>query len=427
MPIGLEWSVTYPIEIKNLGITKLKYKVGLANIESLNKENYDFKVFDIDNPEGVLMPNEIQYLYTVFRPLESKKYNIELPIKVSDIEGVVQNISLKLNGEGYQGEENKPKEIQFYEDLPKCRAHCDPEDEIQAAFSVEEIDFGEVDPEVPCKRMVILYNMSHTQKLSFEFFKTGLLNSDNINLMPISGELEPNSHKNIKMVLKAAKLPTIFDGEIMCQIEWEDSANRGGPATINETHTGTKSVVTHANENEFLFIRLKKRSCLSKYVKDNNYDLAKDPVKPSLFLNNLFIDAMDEVLEDEDTHKLFDKLEEEPIGVFPMLDEQEPPTCKDVSEALDGGIKEFKEDNNLATIGWIEQYRNENFEREIQTQTGLDEDELFAKRILLDPRYSDLIEYMLEDTMFNLMEEGTYEEFDLSQVQRTYIKKEALE
>jgi len=166
--------------------------------------------------------------------------------------------------------------------------------------------------------------MSQTQKLNFEFFKTGLLCTDNINLMPISGELEPNSHKNIKMILKSAQLPTIFDGEIMCQIEWEDNANRGG--TINETHTGTKSVVTHANENEFLFIRLKKRSCLDKYVKNNNYELAKDPVKPSLFLNNLFIDAMDEVLEDEDTDKLFEKLEEEPIGAYSMLDEQEPPT-----------------------------------------------------------------------------------------------------
>jgi hypothetical protein len=426
VPIGLEWSVTYPIEIKNLGITKLKYKVDLKNLEKLNWENFDFKVFEIDNPEGVLMPNEIQYLYTMFRPLESKKYHLELPIKVSDIEGVVQNISLKLNGVGYQGINRKPKEIQFYEDLPKWRAHCHSDDELQAAFSIEEIDFGEVDPEIPSKRIVILYNMSSTQKLNFEFFKTGLLSNDNINLMPISGELEPNSHKNIKMVLKAAHLPVIFDGEIMCQIEWEENANKGGPVTINETHTGTKSVVTHANENEFLFIRLKKRSCLDKYVTNNNFELAKDPVKPSLFLNNLFIDAMDEVLEDKDTEQLFQKLEEEPVGAFPMLDEQEPPTWNDVCSALEE-VKEFKQESNLNTIGWIEQFRHQPFENEIQTLTGLDEDELFNKRILLDPRYSDLIEYMLEDTMFNLMEEGTYEEFDLSQIQRVYIKKEALE
>lgn len=425
VPIGLEWSVTYPIEIKNLGITKLKYKVELENLEKLNSDNYNFRVFDIENPEGVLMPNEIQYLYVDFRPLESKNYHLELPIKVSDIEGVCQNITLRLNGVGYQGEENKPQEIQFYEDLPKCRAHCKDDDELQAAFSVEEIDFGEVDPEVPSKRMVILYNMSATQSLSFKFFRTGLLSTDNINLLPISGELQPNSHKNIKMVLKAAQLPTIFDGEIMCQIEWEDNVNRGAP-TINETHTETKSVVTHANENEFLFIRLKKRSCLSKYVKNNNYDFTNDPVKPSLFLNNLFIDAMDEVLEDEDTDKLFDKLEDEPVGAFPMLDEQDPPTCRDVSSALEN-IKEFKEESNVNNVGWIEQFRYQPFEKEIQTYTGLDEDELFSKRVLLDPRYSDLIEYMLEDTMFNLMEEGTYEEFDLSQIQRTYVNKEALE
>ena len=268
--------------------------------------------------------------------------------------------------------------------------------------------------------------MSPNQKLSFEFFKTGLLCTDNINLMPISGELEPNSHKNIKMILKAAHLPTIFDGEIMCQIEWEDQANKGGPPTINETHTGTKSVVTHANENEFLFIRLKKRSCLSKYVKQNNYEIAKDPVKPSLFLNNLFVDAMDEVLENEATDDLFNMLEKEPIGAFPMLDEQDPPTCTDITSEV-AEIKEFKEENNTNNIGWIEQYRHPEYENEIQTYTGLDEDELFGKRILLDPRYVELMEYMLEDTMFNLMEEGTYEEFDLAQIQRTYIKKDALE
>ena len=57
--------------------------------------------------------------------------------------------------------------------------------------------------------------------------------------------------------MKAAVIPTIFDGEIMCQIEWEDQGNKGNAQTINETHTGTKSVVTHASDNEFLFIRLK--------------------------------------------------------------------------------------------------------------------------------------------------------------------------
>ena len=56
------------------------------------------------------MPNETQYLYTLFRPLEAKDYALDLPIKVSDIEGVVQNLTLKLRGIGFHQEENKPEE-----------------------------------------------------------------------------------------------------------------------------------------------------------------------------------------------------------------------------------------------------------------------------------------------------------------------------
>ena len=132
---------------------------------------------------------------------------------------------------------------------------------------------------------------------------------------------------------------------------------------------------------------------------------------------------MDEVLEDESTNSLFDKLEEEPIGTFQMLDEHDPATYTDLASSLEE-VKEFKDTSSLNTVGWIEQFRYEPFEKEIQVFTGLGEDELFRKRVLLDPRYTNLIEYMLEDTMFNLMEEATYEEFDLSQIQRTYIKKE---
>ena len=59
VPIGLEWAITYPIEIKNLGITKLKYQIDTEQLEELNKQNYDFRVFEIQNPEGTLKSNEI--------------------------------------------------------------------------------------------------------------------------------------------------------------------------------------------------------------------------------------------------------------------------------------------------------------------------------------------------------------------------------
>jgi hypothetical protein len=44
--------------------------------------------------------------------------------------------------------------------------------------------------------------------------------------------------------------------------------------------------------------------------------------------------------------------------------------------------------------------------------------------MFLDKNFSDLLEFMLEDTIFNLMEEATYEEFDLTQAPKIYIRKE---
>jgi len=48
---------------------------------------------------------------------------------------------------------------------------------------------------------------------------------------------------------------------------------------------------------------------------------------------------------------------------------------------------------------------------------------LFRKRMFMKEPFCDLMEFMLEDTLFNLMEEATYEEFDLTQPPKIYIRK----
>ena len=161
VPIGLEWPITYPIEIKNLGITKLKYQIDTAALEDLNEGNFDFKIFEIQNPEGTLSAGDTQYIYTLFRPLEAKEYAVDLPIKISDIEGPSPHSHvLKLRGKGYHPEEAQlPVEVPFYEDLPKCRAYVGEEGQM-AAFSYESIDFGDLEHGQVANRFVILYNLN---------------------------------------------------------------------------------------------------------------------------------------------------------------------------------------------------------------------------------------------------------------------------
>lgn len=176
VPIGLEWPITYPIEVKNLGITTLKYQIDTSALSELNSSNFQFRVFDIQNPETKVLPrpDDTAYIYTQFLPLEAKEYALDLPIKVQDIEGVAHSTTLKLRGVGYDPKEGgKPEEQQFYEDLPKCRAHLEDSGS-QAAFSTEVVDFGDVRQKESAHHFVILYNLHPTQKLKFKFEQTGL-------------------------------------------------------------------------------------------------------------------------------------------------------------------------------------------------------------------------------------------------------------
>ena len=53
------------------------------------------------------------------------------------------------------------------------------------------------------------------------------------------------------------------------------------------------------------------------------------------------------------------------------------------------------------------------YEEELKQVSGINGEELFRKRMYLQKPFAELMEFILEDTLFNLLEEATYEEFDL--------------
>jgi len=55
----------------------------------------------------------------------------------------------------------------------------------------------------------------------------------------------------------------------------------------------------------------------------------------------------------------------------------------------------------------------EAYEEELKEVSGINSEELFRKRMYMQEPFVELMEFILEDTLFNLMEEATYEEFDL--------------
>ena len=71
--------------------------------------------------------------------------------------------------------------------------------------------------------------------------------------------------------------------------------------------------------------------------------------------------------------------------------------------------------------------QQEVYQQSLKELTGNEQDDLVRKTFFLDKKFTDMLEYMLEDTIFNLMEEATYEEFDLMQAPKIYIRKDQIQ
>jgi len=283
------------------------YTIDLSTLEKLNRSQHEFPIFHVVNPSGPLKPGETSHVYVDFLPLEDRLYALDLPIKVEDIDGEQKDrVVLKIRGTGYHHVDKIPKkEEQFYENMPLCRANL-ADGGAMAAFSMESIDFGELEAGEPSRRFVVLYNIDPTDKCTFKFAETGLTYRDNIRLEPREGELKPNSHVNIKMSLVPSKQPVHFEGEIQCSIDWLDRANDRDADTRSMAAT-----TTMANLNgESLFIRIRKRSKITKAQG------AMPAREGETLIENFMHEAMHGIIEDIDLDELLDNAHMASTGIY---------------------------------------------------------------------------------------------------------------
>jgi hypothetical protein len=95
-----------------------------------------------------------------------------------------------------------------------------------------------------------------------------------------------------------------------------------------------------------------------------------------------------------------------------MLENSEPPS----HDVLTNELVDISTDTPLKS--------HQVYEQQLKDLSDQDDSDLFRKRLLLDKNFGDLVEFMLEDTIFNVMEEATFEEFDLIKPPKTYIHKD---
>ena len=125
-------------------------------------------------------------------------------------------------------------------------------------------------------------------------------------------------------------------------------------------------------------------------------------------MENIVNEAMHDILESAEFDRLLDDCSTSRAGLYAKAinDEGEP-----ASEDLQA--QPVSDDD-----------ARQAYEDHLREVSGVEEDELFRKRMFMQEPFVELMEFILEDTMFNLMEEATYEEFDLTQPPKIYIRKD---
>lgn len=161
--------------MQNVGSGKISYKVDTSVLDTYSDDKIKSatKLIDIANPTKTLDPGNKSYLYVLFKPLEAKKYDFTLPIIVSDFVGVIHELTVTIEGQGYNTKPPK-EDLQIKEEIPTQRSDVS-EYGSKVFFSIEELDFGELETQKPQYRLVLLYNDHKSRRLQFKFFKTGLV------------------------------------------------------------------------------------------------------------------------------------------------------------------------------------------------------------------------------------------------------------
>ena len=174
-----------------------------------------------------------------------------------------------------------------------------------------------------------------------------------------------------------------------------------------------KSMHTHTvvgEASEYLFLRLKKRT---RFERDTKPVEAREH---DTMFSNVLGEMVNDILADPEIDQLLDSCQDTSGGIFNQVvtSNEEPPSVQQLYK-----MEAAPEEENLNTLCEQKVY-SEN----LKELTGNDQDDIVRKTAFLDKKFQDMVEYMMEDTLFNLMEEATYEEFDLTKAPKIYIRKD---
>lgn len=138
--------------------------------------------------------------------------------------------------------------------------------------------------------------------------------------------------------------------------------------------------------------------------------LGADMREGESLIENIVNEAMHDILESDEFDKLLEESNQTKASVYEAAITNEAAPAE---EDLKLGEEHKKSAGNISQDVVHLNKPGEAYEEEIKDVSGINGEELFRKRMYMQKPFVELMEFILEDTVFNLMEEATFDEFDL--------------
>ncbi|KAJ3035518.1 hypothetical protein HDV00_003672 [Rhizophlyctis rosea] len=218
--IGTEEAPVQTYRLMNCGSVSLQYYVDLTPLERIKQENKDVEIFQCRTSSGVIGPGETQYLEWVFRPLEQKDYEVDVPISVVD--GKTRMVTFR--GSGVQ------ESVDVSPDA--LLDPCDLEDTIPSVqviamprqiawLSMERINFGHVPWRCSLRQLVVVRNVTKDSDLSFTWVVPEYWPGSSVNITPVTGRLKPGQSRVCRITFTPQADARVYDMDIVCEIRNE--------------------------------------------------------------------------------------------------------------------------------------------------------------------------------------------------------------
>ncbi|KAJ3030918.1 UNVERIFIED_CONTAM: hypothetical protein HDU68_007279 [Siphonaria sp. JEL0065] len=201
--------------LANNGLVHLSYTIDLTPLKKFKQKEKDFDVFKCNKVSGSIPPGGVEFIKWIFRPLEAKEYAVDIPITTDD----GQTTIITFVGQGLEEPLHHTNMNPKFDDaIPQVQIL--PMQNQIGIISKEHINLGDIPIGAQFREILTVRNISETQDLSFNWIfpyaSWGI--KPCVKVTPVSGRLGPGEARVCKLVFTPTHDAEICSSDIECQI-----------------------------------------------------------------------------------------------------------------------------------------------------------------------------------------------------------------